>query len=279
MSYIVKIIKKIKNKELFEYISWKLKISKYISKKNKKEYKNYFSEKDFRIKNNLDIKKIMNDNYAYDGNLLDIIYKKDNKKLIHKWLHYFPIYEKYFSKFVDKSVYFLEIGVYKGGSLQMFNKYFGNKTTIYGIDIDENCMKFNGEDGQVRIGNQSDIKFLDSVLEEMKYLDIVLDDGSHKMSDIKNSFIYIFPQLRDGGIYMIEDLHTSYWDNYEGGFDNKNNFYNFLRELIDDMHHWYHENNQKYSEISNFISSIHIYDSVVIFEKKLVSKPKSVIFN
>ena len=273
MKYINKIVEKIRNKELLKYILWKSgfnsALKKIVTFRHSK-----ISELDYRVDNIENISQVIYENYGFDGRMSEI-FSNNKKKVVHKWLHYLPIYEKYFDSYVGKDVHFLEIGVYKGGSMQMFRKYFGNEALIFGIDIDINCMKYDGVDGNVRIGNQSDKNFLDSVITEMKYVDIVLDDGSHNMKDIKNSFLHIFPKLKDGGIYMIEDLHTSYWRNYGGGIKNNNNFFNFLRELIDDIHHWYHEQSLKYPEVSKFIPAVHIYDSLVVFEKKLVEKPIS----
>jgi hypothetical protein len=83
----------------------------------------------------------------------------------------------------------------------------------------------------------------------------------------------LFPRLSDGGIYMIEDLHTSYWKEFGGGYRSKGNFFNYLRDLIDDLHHWYHKSGMKQSEISQSCSGIHIHDSLVVLEKDTVYQP------
>ena len=88
-------------------------------------------------------------------------------------------------------------------------KYFGNSATIFGIDIDLGCLKFNGVDGEVRSGSQSDPAFLRSVVAEMGGVDIVLGDGSHVQSDIRDSFHTLYPLLNEDGLYMLEDLHTA----------------------------------------------------------------------
>ena len=99
--------------------------------------------------------------------------------MVHKWHHYLPIYEKYFSPYRDVAPKFLEIGVSKGGSLALWRKYFGSKATIFGIDRDLACQALDGENGQVRIGSQDDPDFLKNVVSEMGGVDIILDDGSH----------------------------------------------------------------------------------------------------
>jgi hypothetical protein len=210
--------------------------------------------------------------YGFDGDLL-AMFANNKGKLIHKWHHYIPLYDLYFSKFRDKPVRFLEIGVYEGGSLQLWRKYFGPAATIYGIDINPKCKNFENSDFQVRIGSQDDPNFLSSVIQEMGGVDVVLDDGSHHMAHIKASMKCLFPKLNESGIYFIEDLHTCYWPNFGGGYQAESNIFNFIRQLIDDMHQWYHNESIIHSEIGPFCPGIHIHDSVCVLEKKLIHRP------
>jgi hypothetical protein len=99
-------------------------------------------------------------------------------------------------------------------------------------------------------------------------IDVVLDDGSHKMKHIAASLESLFPKLNNGGTYLIEDLHTAYWRGFGGGYKSKDNFYKIVPKLIDDMHSWYHSYGKRSSLISDDISSIHIHDSIVVLEKE-----------
>ena len=222
--------------------------------------------------NGADIKKDIYEKYNFSGELVDI-FVNNKDRIIHKWHHYIPIYDRYFQSYRGKNIRFLELGVSKGGSLSMWRKYFGEDAIIFGIDIEDNCKVFNGIDGEVRIGSQDDKKFLLDVLGEMGGVDVVLDDGSHKMKHIKKSLSILFPQLSEGGIYMIEDLHTSYWKRYGGGFRSNLNFFNVVRDLIDDLHHWYHKKPLKIKDVSKNCSAIHIHDSIVVLEKNKVFAP------
>lgn len=121
---------------------------------------------EFAFNNPLNVKKDIEMKYGFNGDLLEIFTKNKNQ-VVHKWHHYIPIYNRHFSNLIGTKKKFLEIGVFKGGSLQMWRKYFGNDAVIYGIDIDPNCAKFNGIAGQVRIGSQEDLKFLETVINEM----------------------------------------------------------------------------------------------------------------
>ena len=210
--------------------------------------------------------------YAYSGDLAQI-YSSPSGLSVTKWHHYIPIYDKHMSSFRGKRVRMLEIGVHKGGSLRMWRKYFGEKAVLFGIDIDERVATLNNIDGQVRVGAQSDEIFMKGVVDEMGGVDIVLDDGSHRMDDIKSTFESIFPLLAHGGLYIIEDLHTAYWNDYGGGSDRKGNFFNYVNNIIHDMHHWYHDKPQSCPGISECVFGIHVYDSILVIEKSLVHMP------
>src|SRR5438874_8047181 len=103
---------------------------------------------------------------------------------IDKWAHYFPIYDRHFSWYANKSLTLLEIGVSRGGSLQMWQRFFGPLAKIVGIDIDPKCKAHESPGIFVRIGDQSNEVFLRGIVEEIGVPDIVLDDGSHEMQHI-----------------------------------------------------------------------------------------------
>ena len=86
-----------------------------------------------------------------------------SREVSRKWTHYFPIYERHFSSLRNKSITFLEIGVNRGGSLRMWQRYFGPLARIIGIDINERCKEHEEPGIAVRIGDQGDEKFLQGV--------------------------------------------------------------------------------------------------------------------
>jgi len=196
-------------------------------------------------------------------------FKTNNQNLIYKWTHYFPIYERHLKAWQGKTVTIMEIGVSKGGSLQMWQRYLGPLATIVGLDIDPNCAKLsNPQDNiHVRIGNQSNINFLQRVLDEFGTPDIIIDDGSHKMTDINQSFAFLYPKLSKNGIYLVEDLHTAYWSEFGGEVTNPNTFINVSKNLIDQLN----ADHSRGAVESNFFTkntfSINYYDSVVVFER------------
>lgn len=188
-------------------------------------------------------------------------------RLVHKWTHYLDIYDRHFGPFRDRAPTMLEIGVQNGGSLEMWRRYFGPDATIFGVDIDPRCAERVTPPNQVRIGSQADAAFLKSVAAEMGPLDIVLDDGSHIASHQRESFRVLFPLLKDGGLYVLEDLHTAYLPGmHEGGYKRSGSAIEFVKQMIDDMHAWYHGHRPK-TPAKTEIVGIHVYDSIIFLEK------------
>jgi hypothetical protein len=194
------------------------------------------------------------------------IYFSHEGKPIHKWVHYLDAYDRHFAPFRGKPTRFLEIGVWKGGSLELWRKYLGPEARILGIDVNPACAAEN-----VRIGSQDDPGFLKQVVEELGGIDIVLDDGSHVGKHQRASFQTLWPLLEDGGLYAIEDLHTSYWPGeFEGGYRRRGTGVELVKELMDDLHGWWHD---RRAPLRDTISAIHVYDSIAILEKKRRGHP------
>ena len=194
-------------------------------------------------------------------------------RIIHKWIHYLDIYQHHFAAYRNTPVKFLEIGVFKGGSLELWRNYFGLNATIFGIDIDPACATYVSPPNQVRIGSQDDANFLRSVVDEMGAPDIILDDGSHVGRHQRASFDALFPLLKDGGLYAIEDLHASYWpERWEGGHRRKGTMIEHIKDMIDDMHAWYHRKPVT-TPARDHIRAMHIYDSIVVIEKQKIERP------
>jgi Methyltransferase domain len=190
----------------------------------------------------------------------------------HKWRQYLDVYERHLSPYRDRQIFFLEIGVMDGGSLEMWRRFFGQEATIVGIDINPDCAKRVDHPNYVRIGSQNDPAFLRRIIEEFGAPDVVLDDGSHVARHQRASFDILFPSLKTDGLYIIEDVHTSYWKEYEGGYRRRGTAIEFVKQMIDDLHGWYHSR-PTVTSADKEIDGIHIYDSVVVLEKKIKQAP------
>lgn len=192
---------------------------------------------------------------------------------VHKWIYYLDIYERYFASYRNTPVRMLEIGVNEGGSLDLWRRYFGAEAVIFGIDINPACTNVVTPPNQVRIGSQDDRAFLQSVIGEMGAPDVVLDDGSHIAKHQRASFEILFPLLKEGGIYVIEDLHTAYWPaDYDGGYRRPGTAIEYVKQMIDDMHAWYH-GEPTATPAKDRIGAIHIHDSIVVIEKRRRQQP------
>lgn len=131
---------------------------------------------------------------------------------IWKWDHYFDIYERHFYRFRGCPITVAEIGIYSGGSLDMWQYYFGPQARIIGIDIEPACEIYERDGVSIYIGNQGDKKFWQMFKEQEPSIDIVIDDGSHKYKHQLLTYNEMFPHIRPGGVFLCEDIH-GYPDN------------------------------------------------------------------
>lgn len=131
----------------------------------------------------------------------------DKASCSHDFLHF---YEHEFAKFRDRSFFLLEIGVYKGHSLETWGRYFQN-AVIAGIDINPDSVNYNTRSNtNVRVGDASLLEVQDAIIEEFGSPLIVVDDGSHYWHHQIECLRYLWPRIRKGGAFVMEDLHTSF---------------------------------------------------------------------
>lgn len=208
---------------------------------------------------------------AAAGELERIFYGHRGRRL-HKWVHYLPVYERHLAPWRGRAARFLEIGVSGGGSLEMWRAYLGPTAVISGIDIEPACADCVDAPNRVFIGSQDDPIFLRSVVAEMGGIDVVLDDGSHVAAHQRASFDALFPLLAEGGLYIIEDAHTAYWAAWGGGVRRSGTAIEAVKAMIDDMHAWYHPKSNG-TPAKEQIGAIHIYDSIVVIEKRRKQRP------
>ena len=207
-------------------------------------------------------------------NPLERYFEAHEGRQIHKWVHYFDIYHRHLEKYRGRPVVIVEFGIQYGGSSQMWREYFGPDAKIYGVDIDPRCKAWEEPGFKVFIGDQSDRSFLRQIAAEVGPIDVIIEDGGHRPEQQIATFEVIYPKIRRGGTFLIEDLHTSYWPDYDGGLGRPGTFMEYAKALTDKLNAWHsREDGFEPTRFTRTTSSMHFYDSIVVFEKGHVVEP------
>jgi len=182
---------------------------------------------------------------------------------------YGDFYEKYLSVLKNHDMIFgLEIGIFEGASLKVFEEYFTNVFMV-GLDINDKSylQTPNISTGILDQSNENSLKlFYDHCVQNDHYFDFILDDGSHHMKDQQITLGYLFPLLKSGGIYIMEDLHTSLADDgfilYGRPLETKDYKKTTLSYLEDNVQHSYHMSEEQNKYIKNNIKDIIISNEI-----------------
>jgi demethylmacrocin O-methyltransferase len=199
-------------------------------------------------------------------------------------------YQHHFEPYRQKKLNVLEIGVggYKhpkrgGESLRLWKAYFP-KSKIYGIDIYDKS--FHNEDRiKTFVGSQVDEEFLKRVVSEIGTIDIVIDDGSHLNEHVIKTFKILFPLLSPRGLYAIEDLQTSYWDEVKGekwggspDLTAPHTSMNFLKSLIDGLNfEEFPVDTYKPSYFDRHIVGMHFYHNLAFIYKGVNNEGSNIL--
>ncbi|MGI8761088.1 MAG: class I SAM-dependent methyltransferase [Jatrophihabitantaceae bacterium] len=208
-------------------------------------------------------------------NPLEQYFRANQGRLIHKWIHYFDIYDRHFAPYRGTGPTVLEFGVSHGGSLQMWKDYFGPEARIIGVDIDPRCAAMSEDRVEVVIGDQEDRTFLRELGQRLGQIDVLIEDGGHTMTQQIATFEELWPAIRVGGVYLVEDLHTSYWRRFGGGYKRRGTFIEYAKDLIDQQNAWHSRDSQSLvvDDYTRTIRGMHVYDSVIVFDKASVPEP------
>ena len=208
-------------------------------------------------------------------NPLEVFFRQHEGRLLHKWHHYFEIYHRHFARFRGQAPTVLEFGVSQGGSLQMWRDYFGPGAKLFGVDINPNCRQFEEPGVHIEIGDQGDRAFLRRLAAELPAIDILIDDGGHTMQQQIRTFEELFGKVAADGVYLIEDLHTSYWPKWGGGVRRRGSFIEYSKNFVDRLHAWHSLEPAKLavSDFTRSVHSLHHYDSVLVLEKRPMREP------
>jgi glycosyltransferase involved in cell wall biosynthesis len=167
------------------------------------------------------------------------IYYEHHGKVSDKWALYISEYDRLFYELRDREINLLELGVQNGGSLEIWARYFVKAKKVIGCDIDPKCqsLEFNDARITVVIGDANVDETENAILSNAPMYDLIIDDGSHRSSDVIKSFVRYFPHLMHGGLFVVEDLHCSYWKEFEGGLFAPFSAMTFFKRLLDIINH------------------------------------------
>lgn len=186
-------------------------------------------------------------------------------KGVWKWRQYFPAYERHLGKFRGrKDVHIGEIGIYSGGSLEMWQQVFGPDAYIYGIDISNSTKVYEEEDTtnhtRIFIGDQGQNTFWDDFQKQVPKLDVIIDDGGHSLEEMEVTLKRMLFHLRPGGVFITEDITGA-----------KNEFFKYCLKFFQELHHdgpKDQEGKVKASKMQDIIDSVHYYPWLLVVEKR-----------
>jgi hypothetical protein len=196
-----------------------------------------------------------------------------------KWLHgYATHYARHLHGLRHKHNRILEIGVggyenrWPGGSLRVWRDYFP-RSTIVGLDLYPKDIELGGRVRFVQ-GDQAVAPDLARTVEALGGPpNIVIDDGSHLAEHAEASFRYLFPLMPSRSLYIIEDLHTSYWDDYGGGIPAPDRTaVGFTRRLVDEVQtrdevfERKRDRDRPVQELDS-VGSLHVYPGIAFITK------------
>ena len=188
-----------------------------------------------------------------------------SKYLSLKYKNYFYIYDNLFKKYKNKKITFVEIGVFSGGSLFMWKNFFGKKAKIIGIDLNPESKKFEKYGFKIFIGEQSKENFWKIFFSKVGKVDLVLDDGGHTNYQQIITTNCCIPNIKDDGMLVIEDVHTSFiknkWYN-----PSKYSYINYCKKLIEDINSRFPGLKKHKYSLNKYIYSIQNFESIVSFK-------------
>jgi len=193
-----------------------------------------------------------------------------------KWgSHYYtPHYHRHLRQFRRREFTLLEIGIggYErksgGASLKMWKRYFRN-AQIVGLDLHDKSFVDRDRITTYQ-GSQTDEALLRRIIEEQGAPLVVIDDGSHRPQDIRETFAILFPLLPDGAVYAIEDLQTSYWPTFDGSLDRNDptTSIGLIKSLIDGLNYEeFLDEDYEPTYTDQHVVAVHCFHNLAIIEK------------
>jgi hypothetical protein len=200
-----------------------------------------------------------------------------SKYLSIKHSSYFQVYDDMLSKYRGRDIVFVEIGVLNGGSLFMWREFFGPKARIIGIDFNPAATKWAADGFEIHIGNQADPEFWRDFFSKVGKVDVVLDDGGHTNEQQIATTVCTIPNIRDGGLLMVEDVHASYMRQFSN--PSKYSYVNYAKFVVDAINSRFPKVRASTNPLRQLVYAVSFFESIVCFhidrERCFVSVPTS----
>jgi hypothetical protein len=176
---------------------------------------------------------------------------------------YFLVYEELLARYRDTDVTFVEVGVLNGGSLFMWRDYFGPKARIIGVDLNPLARRWQDEGFEIHIGSQSDPAFWADFFAKVGPVDVLLDDGGHTNEQQVVTSECAIPHIRDGGLLIVEDTHTSYFREF--GNPSSRSFIAWAQRVADAVNSRFPAVHASAMEHRRAVFHVAFYESIVSF--------------
>ena len=180
---------------------------------------------------------------------------------------YFQVYEELLSKYRNKKITFVEVGVLNGGSLFMWRDFFGPEARIIGVDFNPLAKRWEEDGFEIFIGSQSSPDFWRDFFSSIGMVDVLLDDGGHTNEQQIVTTHQSIPFIKDGGLLIVEDVHASYFKDF--GNPSKYSFINYAKLFIDDINPRFPGIEVIKNIFGDPVYSADFYDSIVAFSVDL----------
>jgi len=216
--------------------------------------------------------------------LVDHMEATERGPQVLKWPQYLPPYARHLAHLRGgrPKVRVLEIGINSGGSIFLWREFFGAERLEYvGIDVNPYAKYWNRyeTEGRIRfvLGDGNNRTWLEGFAAESNSpFDVIIDDGSHDVVGQRAALAALWPILRPGGVFAVEDIHSSYIKEHGGGPGNPGNMVARAAELIDELHAWRGRDQTSrtsalmpVTEYSRTLYGLHVYESLLLLEKRV----------
>lgn len=185
-------------------------------------------------------------------------------ELSNKHSSYFQTYGQLLEQYRGRAITFVEIGVFSGGSLFMWRDYLGPQARIIGVEYNPEAVKWRAHGFEIHIGSQSDPDFWARFFENVGPVDVVLDDGGHTYEQQIATVHHCLPHVKDGGLIVVEDTHTSYFKDF--GYPSRYSFIEWVKGLCDQINARFQGLGPSTLPYARAIRSVEVFESMVAFK-------------